>query len=121
MQIMGKVLNMKNKMDNELEITRLKGTLEATKHYYAVLIAKNVEKVEKCVEKLEGYTEVDNEFGIEDTDEIIVLVKKANRAKVKKIKDLYLELAEAKRNAIREQARFSNRMVEIRNELKQVI
>jgi len=36
----------------EFENNHLKGQLEAIKHYYAVLIAKNVTKVEEVIEKL---------------------------------------------------------------------
>ena len=108
-------------MDHEIEVSRIKGTLEATKHYYAVLIAKNVEKVERILESTKEFTYLENELDTETTDEIIHLRNKAKRAKSKKLKDLYLEIAQLKQEKRENYVRYRNHIAEIAKNLRQVL
>lgn len=89
-----------NNMDaKQIEIDHLKGKLEAIKHYYAVLIAKNVEKVEGATKTLESlYDEYDED------EELVTNAKRAERylsrckssAQRKLIKGLLEDLDSAK-------------------------
>lgn len=103
------------------EVSRLKGTLEATKHYYAVLIAKNVAKVESVLERIKGYSHVENELSTSFTDEFVELDRKMKRAKSRTIKNLYLELITEKRQKDQLQRDNINLIADIAKDLRQIL
>ena len=106
----------------EMEVSRLKGTLEATKQYYAVLIAKNVEKVERCLELVTRYTgSSKDELLQEITNEVVALDKKSKRVKSRAVKKLYSEIIELKQENFTMQQNFYNLVSNIEKNLKQIL
>lgn len=105
----------------EMEIARVKGQIEATKHYYAVLIAKSASKVEDAMKWAdEGIERIDETLKkVEEELEVMRLKLKRTKSKMNKI------VLEQGINGLTmaRGIRLSHRetLLKIRHQLKQVI
>ena len=105
----------------EMEMARLKGQVEAIKHYYAILIAKNVSKVEEALTKADDEI-ISLDLSLEgSSEEIKTLGAKLKRTKSKTNK-VVLEQG-IKWHLLVTQIRQEHRetLLSIRHKLKQVV
>lgn len=113
---------MSNKEDfRDMEMARVNGQLEATKHYYAVLLAKNVSKVEDALKWAEEAIEDAGEFDKVQGDYLGGLQAKIRRTKDKKKAKQMEVLWEEGWKYLNQVQMCRDTFLRIRHQLKQVL
>lgn len=105
---------------DHLEVANLKGQLEATKHYYATLIGKNVAKIEDVYGIIEPKRNVERRV-VTLNERREVLFKRLTRTKSKAVKGALEEAMGLLAELRSEVLNHANEMNSIYQKLRQVV